>query len=76
MSILGKREGITRDDLIAIGRQCSVATKPKLNAAVDQVVHALGQWRRFAEKAGVHDEQAAQIKRAIGAQISDHAGGY
>ena len=69
MSIMGKRENITRDDLIAIGRQCSVATKPKLNTAIDQVIHALQQWPRFAEEAGVGDEQAAQIGKAITAQM-------
>lgn len=68
MSIMGKRQGISRDDLIAIGRQCSVATKPKLNTVIDQILHALGQWPRFAEEARLNDEQAARVERAIAMQ--------
>lgn len=41
LSVLGKREGISRDDLIAVGRQCGVATLPRLKAAVEQVEAAL-----------------------------------
>ena len=70
MSVSGKRDRITREDLIALGRACSVATKPKLNAAVDQVVHALEQWPRVAEAAGVGDEQISGIKKAIALQMS------
>lgn len=69
MSIVGKREGITCDDMVSLGRQCSVATKPKLNAVIDQVIHALSQWPRFAEAAGVREKQAAGIGRAIALQL-------
>lgn len=69
MSVMGKREHITGDDLIALGRQCSVATRPKLQSAIDQVVQALELWPDFAEKAGVSDEQVEQIGRAISDQI-------
>ncbi len=37
-----KRAGITRADLVAAGRQCGVATVPRLNAVIDQVAAALG----------------------------------
>lgn len=70
MSIMGKRENITRDDLIATGRQCSIATRPKLNVAIDQVHHALRQWPRIAKEAGVDAKQTAQIERAIVMQVS------
>ena len=70
MSIMGKRENIIRDDFIAIGRQCSVATAPKLHFAIDQVVAALRQWPRLAGEAGVDDEPAEQIERAIVLQTS------
>jgi len=65
MSIMGKRENIIREDLIACGRNCSVATAPKLKSTVDQVVAALRQWPQFAQEAGVDDEQAARLERAI-----------
>lgn len=70
MSVMGKRDNITLDDLIEIGRQCSVATKPKLHSAIDQVVQALKQWPKFAGEAGVGEEQAEKIGTAIAAQIS------
>ncbi|MEK7875016.1 MAG: HipA domain-containing protein, partial [Pseudomonadota bacterium] len=47
MSVAGKREGITREDFIAIGRQCGVATVPRLNAVIDQVTEVL---QKLAEK--------------------------
>jgi len=70
MSVMGKRENCSREDLIAVGRQCSVATLPKLKHAIDQVSDALQQWPRFATEAGVGDEQTTQIEKAIAAQAS------
>lgn len=69
MSIMGKRENINREDLIAIGRQCSVATVPKLKSAINQVILALQQWPDFATQAGVRPEQIDKIQRSIDAQV-------
>jgi serine/threonine-protein kinase HipA len=68
LSIAGKREGITRDDLIAAGRNSAVATAPKLNAVIDQVAAALGQWSACATEAGVSADNQAKIARALEAQ--------
>jgi serine/threonine-protein kinase HipA len=68
MSVAGKRERITREDLITTGRQCSVATVPKLNAVIDQVAAALGQWDAAAREAGVSEENQVKIARALAAQ--------
>jgi serine/threonine-protein kinase HipA len=65
MSVAGKREGIAREDLIAIGRQCGVATVPKLNAVIDQVAAALGQWEACAGEAGVSTENQAKVGRVL-----------
>jgi serine/threonine-protein kinase HipA len=70
MSVMGKRENCSREDLITVGRQCSVATLPKLKQAINQVSDALQQWPRFAAEAGVGDEQTTQIEKAIAAQAS------
>ncbi len=70
MSIGGKREGITREDLLTVGRRCGVATLPKLKDAVDVVVAALRNWDRFAQGANVGDEQAARIESAIRSTLS------
>ncbi len=68
MSVAGKRTDITRADLIATGRQCAVATVPKLNAVIDQVAAALGQWSACAAEAGVSADNSAKIARALEAQ--------
>jgi len=65
MSVMGKREGITKDDLIGCGRQCSIATFPRLKAIVDDVISALEQWQEFAYKAGVGDKERDGIARAL-----------
>ncbi|MDB6115308.1 MAG: toxin HipA [Lacunisphaera sp.] len=70
MSVAGKREDITRADFIAIGRQCGVATVPKLNAVIDQVAGALGQWEEFATQAGVSADNQVKIARALAAQAA------
>jgi len=67
MSVAGKREGITRADFIATGRACGVATVPKLNAVIDQVAAALGQWETCAAEAGVPAGNTARIARALDA---------
>lgn len=68
MSVAGKREGITRADFIAIGRQCGVGTVPKLNTVIEQVADAIGQWEAFAMEAGVSPDNRGKIARAIQAQ--------
>ena len=70
MSVAGKREGITRADFIAIGRQCGVATVPKLNTVIDQVAGAIGQWGAFATEAGVSADNRSKIARALEAQAA------
>ena len=68
MSVAGKREGITREDFIAIGRRCRVATVPKLNAVIGQVAAALKEWPVCAAEAGVSAENREKIARALKAQ--------
>lgn len=70
LSVAGKREGITRADFIATGRRCGVATVPKLNAVIDQVAAALGQWEEYATAAGVSPDNTARIARALKAQAA------
>ncbi|MCF3649019.1 type II toxin-antitoxin system HipA family toxin [Synoicihabitans lomoniglobus] len=65
MSVAGKRENITRADFITIGRNCRVATVPKLNAVIDEVAAALEQWERFADQAGVAPQSTAKIDRVL-----------
>jgi serine/threonine-protein kinase HipA len=58
MSINGKRDAITRDDLLAVAANVG-AKKP--GAIIDEVRAALAEWPRFAAVAGVAEEQAARV---------------
>jgi serine/threonine-protein kinase HipA len=69
MSVLGKREGITVDDLIEVGRHCTIATRPKVKAVVDEVVSALEQWPALADQADVSEDVSSKINRVITGQI-------
>ena len=71
MSVAGKRAGITRADLIAAGRPGSVATVPKLNAVIDQVAAALGQWGACAAEAGVSPDNTTKVARALETQAGE-----
>jgi len=65
MSVIGKREGITREDLIEGGYLCAIATRPKLKSVVDDVVDVLRDWRSFAEEAKVGEREMEGIQRVL-----------
>lgn len=58
MSMAGKRDGITRDDLLTVARTVGVK---KADAIIDQVRGALAEWPRYAERAGVPAGQSARV---------------
>jgi serine/threonine-protein kinase HipA len=70
MSVRGKRDSITREDLIALGHTQLVATKPKLNTAIDQVVAALQQWPTFADTAKVAEDNRTKIAHELQRMIA------
>ncbi len=70
MSVAGRRVGITREDFIATGRSCGVATVPRLNTLIDQVTDALGKWEMCAAEAGVSADNTARIARALNGQAA------
>ena len=65
MSVRGKREGVTTEDLLDCGRQCGIATLPKLKSIVAQVSGALQDWDHCAAEAGVGDRESGKIKKAL-----------
>ncbi|MGB7213411.1 MAG: type II toxin-antitoxin system HipA family toxin [Gemmatimonadales bacterium] len=69
LSLNGKREAITRDDLQALAARYGV--KGNGRPIIAQVVDALGGWAGFAKEAGVPKERTAQI----GAEIKGRSGG-
>ena len=68
MTINGKRDHFTREDLMIVGRSINLK-KPGL--IIDEVIDAVQKWPEFAKKAGVglNKEQAiAQTHRRLGIQ--------
>ncbi len=59
LSINGKRQGITRDDLLEVGRQMNVKKAP---AIISQVSEVVARWPEFAEQTKVDSE----LRDAIG----------
>ncbi|MEM1158219.1 MAG: type II toxin-antitoxin system HipA family toxin [Verrucomicrobiota bacterium] len=65
MSVCGKRESITIDDLLSVGREFQVATRTRLSNMISETANALSNWRVHAEMAGVPEEQTDRISKAF-----------
>jgi serine/threonine-protein kinase HipA len=59
LSVNGKRQGITRDDLLEVGKQMNVKRAP---AIINQVSEVVKKWHEFAEQTKVE----TQLRDAIG----------
>jgi len=59
LSINGKRQGITCDDLLEVGRQMNVK---KASAIIQQIAETVAKWHEFAEQVNVE----AKLRDAIG----------
>ncbi|MEN8008534.1 MAG: type II toxin-antitoxin system HipA family toxin [Candidatus Krumholzibacteriota bacterium] len=60
MTLAGKRDGFTREDLLAIGREMGIRKSADIIAEVGE---AVGRWAELAEAAGVSDERVAAITK-------------
>lgn len=60
MSINGKREDITRDDLLAVADRFRI-TVPRAQAIIDDVAQAVARWPEFAEQAGIGGKMTQTI---------------
>ncbi|TDI86722.1 MAG: type II toxin-antitoxin system HipA family toxin [Caldithrix sp.] len=58
MSINGKRDNFTRDDLNAVGREMNIKSS---NRIIDEIVEAVSTWPGFAKDAGVESLQIEAI---------------
>jgi hypothetical protein len=65
MSVNGKREDITTDDLIACGRNCNVGTVPKLKSILNQVSEAITQWPTHTEAVSVPSQRIDAIQAVL-----------
>jgi len=60
MSINGKRDHFTREDLITVGEQMSVSAPDKI---INEVSDAVSNWKEYALEAGVSDKVSDEISR-------------
>jgi serine/threonine-protein kinase HipA len=58
MSINGKRDNFTREDLVAIGKSISLPNPEKV---IDEIKQVISQWPGYAKKAGVRDKLVENI---------------
>ena len=68
MSINGKRDHFTREDLLAVGESISVSRPGNI---IDEVAEAVSQWPEYARESGVDD---VVIKEIAGNQRMELAG--
>ncbi len=62
LSINGKRQNITRDDLLAVAKQMNIKKAP---AIIDQVVNVVGQWPQYAKAQGVDKQKIKAIEGTL-----------
>jgi len=60
MSVNGKRDHFTKNDLIEIGQSISISRPEDL---IDDVIAAVNKWLEFAKKAGVNKNVSLDIKK-------------
>lgn len=58
MTINGKRDGFTREDLLAVGRSIGLARPAEV---LDEIVETVSRWPGFARDAGVPNARAQEI---------------
>ena len=63
MSLAGKVNDFTRDDLLTFARTVGVNRHEALRV-MGRVFSAVSKWRDFADEAGVDERKARQIERA------------
>lgn len=60
MSINGKRDGFTLQDLITVGESISI---PRPSEIISEVKSAIGNWSAYADQAGVAKKFVTEIKK-------------
>jgi serine/threonine-protein kinase HipA len=62
LSINGKREDISRKDLLQVAKTMNVKKPTEI---IEHVLDSVNKWPRLAKKAGVLDEQIKEIKKTF-----------
>jgi len=64
MSVNGKQDNFDLEDLLAIAKTVTIK-KARAKSLIEQVRNAVEKWPAFAEKAGVSESWAGQIKKSF-----------
>jgi serine/threonine-protein kinase HipA len=64
MSLAGKRDAFTLDDLIEGGKTAGLTTR-KVKIVVEEVIDAFRTWKSIAAEAGVRSDFAHDIERNL-----------
>lgn len=64
MSINGKRENITREDLIELSSHANIKKK-QANEMLDQVIDSFSKWREFASKVEIPEKRVEEIQNNL-----------
>ena len=64
MSINGKRDGVSVEDLLSVGRFCGIK-RNQGRALISEVQAGIDRWRELAQEAGVADKAARDIARQM-----------
>ncbi|MEP2772918.1 MAG: type II toxin-antitoxin system HipA family toxin [Fulvivirga sp.] len=62
LSINGKRQNITRDDLLVVAKQMNIKKAPTI---INQVVAVVAQWPQYAKDQGVDKEKVKAIGQTV-----------
>lgn len=62
LSINGKRDNITRNDLLIVGKRQTIY---KPNKIIDEIVEVVNQWPSYADKARVHPDLRDEIDATL-----------
>jgi len=64
MSLGGKRDGFTLDDLVAGGKAAGLSTRA-VNEVVSDVIDSVSHWRKIAQKVGVRRDFIDDIEQTL-----------
>ncbi len=62
LSVNGKRNGITRDDFMAVARQMNIRNAKNI---IDHINDTVQNWSRHASQAGVDGRLEAAVKKTL-----------
>jgi len=60
MSVNGKRENITYEDLLALGKENNIKASKEI---IGQVLEAAGNWPKYAREAGIENDKIKEIRK-------------